>query len=118
MRRDKGDLVISFQLSRPLTRNVEGAVTAFGWRADRVFGAMPKLQIKAGALRHTVYDQNQKLSPETVTVIRDTEQLMVRIPLRVLGAPQRLLLSARTYQGDFPLDWAAWRIIELEPPSP
>jgi hypothetical protein len=35
----------------------------------------------------------------------------------VLGNPHRLFTSARTYIADLPLDWVAWRILELRKPG-
>jgi hypothetical protein len=48
-----------------------------------------------------------------VAIDRQARQITVRIPLKALGDPQRVLTSARTYIGDVPLNTASWRVANL-----
>jgi hypothetical protein len=48
-----------------------------------------------------------------VSVTRAPGQITLRVPLAVLGDPQRILFSARTYLGDVPLDSTEWRALSL-----
>ena len=104
---------ITIEISRPLAETVSASVHACGYRADQAFGQEPKLYIKIGALDHDVYDQKRRLPDASVTVTRQRREISVRIPLRALGNPERVLTSARTYLGDVPLDTVAWRVVEL-----
>jgi len=110
---ENGQLVLSIKFSRPLAETVEASVYIFGYRRDRPFAQMPKLHVKFGAITHEVYDQERKLSQEILQVERKPRELTLRIPLQILGDPQRILTSAQTYLGDVPLDWASWRVLEL-----
>ena len=85
----------------------------FGYRDDRPFAKMPKLHIGLGELGYAVYDQGRKIDHKTVEVHRHLKQITVSVPLELLGKPQRILTSARTYLGEVPLDWVSWRVLKL-----
>jgi hypothetical protein len=102
-------------LSKPLAEAVSASFFAFGYRDDRPFEQMPKLRINIGELRHDVLDQTRKLPEVTVQVQRHDRELILRIPLKAMGNPQRVLTCVHTYLGEDPLDWAEWRILEMEP---
>lgn len=104
---------ITIALSRPLAEAVWAEVQVDGHRADRDFAAMPKLKIKVGRTAHLVLNRRETLPPDAVTVSRSLKDIEVRVPLRLAGNPERLLVSARTYLGDLPLDWVSWRMVDL-----
>lgn len=112
--REKDQLVIRVRLSRPLARAVELTVQAFGYRADKPFRDMPKIRVELGELHVRVLDQSRVLPEVGISVERKGRDVSVRIPLAVLGDPQRILTSVHAYLGDVPLDWVAWREIDLD----
>ncbi len=85
----------------------------FGYRPDEPFAAMPKIHVKVGELSVAVYDQSRRLTDSGVQVSRDAHSIELRVPLALLGDPDRALVYARTYLGDLPLDSAAWRVLDL-----
>ncbi|HTS17012.1 MAG TPA: PIG-L deacetylase family protein [Verrucomicrobiae bacterium] len=113
--RDSDDLVMQVRLSRPLGNAVSASIFAFGYRDSWPFEQMPKLRINVGALHHDVLDQTRKLPPETIKFHREDRELTVRIPLKAMNNPQRVLTCVHTYLGEDPLDWAEWRILNLTP---
>lgn len=110
---ENGNLVVQVRLSRPLARATELAIQAYGFRPDRPFGEMPKLFIQVGDWSVRVRDQRRLLAPSTVSIERNGREITARIPLAELGGPDRILTGVRTYWGSVPLDWAAWREIDL-----
>jgi hypothetical protein len=60
-----------------------------------------------------ILDQQRSVSGSGITVIRKSKEITIRVPLKVLGNPKRILTSATTYLGNVSLDWASWRILEL-----
>ncbi len=112
---EKDRLVLSFALSKPLAQGVGASIYIFGYRKDRSFGAMPKVHIKLGVSRYTVYDQTKKLPSDSIEVERKASDLIVKVPWALLGDPQKILTSARTYLGSVPLDWVSWRTVEILP---
>ncbi|MBI3996405.1 MAG: PIG-L family deacetylase [Candidatus Omnitrophica bacterium] len=118
IRLEADNVVVSIAFSRPLVEAVQSSVYLFGYRTDRLFAQMPKIHVKLWALDYGVYDQDRKLAKSSVTVSRQPKQITIRVPLDLLGRPQRLLTSARTYLGNVPLDWSSWRIMFIDDRRP
>ncbi len=112
---ENGALVLTFELSRPLGKAVGASVYLFGWRADRSFAQMPKIRVRLHAVGHEVQDNGVPVPHRGVVVSRRERHIRVQVPLADLGDPERLLLSARTYLADVPLDWLSWRVMDLRP---
>ncbi len=110
----KDNLVFSIKLSRPLGETVGVSVYIFGYRKDRPFAQMSKIHIKLGSIRHEIYDQKHKISPDVIKVTREAKKITLEIPFEILGNPQRILTSTQTYWGKMPLDWVSWRTLEIE----
>jgi len=110
---EDGTLVLSLDLTHPLAREVGSSVYLFGYRSDRPFPEMPKLHVELGALSHKLYDQHREIPWERIGVTRAGRRIDIRVPLDMMGNPQRVLTSAKTYAGDIPLDWAAWRVLDV-----
>ncbi|TAN39203.1 MAG: PIG-L family deacetylase [Verrucomicrobia bacterium] len=116
--RDQDALVFAVELSRPLAKTVQASFSAFGWRHDAAFAAMPKIRVELGEFHYNVFDQTRQLPSETVTLERHAREIMVHIPLKLLGDPERVLATARTYLADLPLDAEAWRVLDLRATAP
>jgi LmbE family N-acetylglucosaminyl deacetylase len=110
---NKGALEVRVVLSRPLAETTAVSIYAFGYRSDTPFEKMAKLHIKIGSLSHQVLDQSRPLNSDACSVTRNTREVEGRIPLPLLGDPEKILLSVRTYAGRIPLDWVSWRELEL-----
>jgi len=65
-------------------------------------------------LSFSVYDKNRRLPQDVVQVKRNPNDVTITVPLKLLGDPQKILSSARTTLGNFPLDNASWVVIELQ----
>jgi LmbE family N-acetylglucosaminyl deacetylase len=116
IRLEDGRLVLSVAYSRPLAEDAAISIFAFGYRADTPFGRMPKLHVKFGAVRHRVFDRMKELPARAVEVTRRPREIVLKIPLVLLGKPEKILTSAHSYMGSVPLDWVAWRILALDAP--
>ncbi|MGC8781960.1 MAG: hypothetical protein ACP5UQ_13955, partial [Anaerolineae bacterium] len=113
VRREGNDLELVAMLSKPLAKGVALSAYLFGYRPDRPFASMPKIHVRVGELADSVSDQTRELEDTGVQVRRDARAIMLRVPLALLGGPDRVLLYARTYLGELPLDSAAWQVIYL-----
>ncbi|MBN1505684.1 MAG: hypothetical protein JW955_02495 [Sedimentisphaerales bacterium] len=47
------------------------------------------------------------------TTMLSSELPKARVTSESMGNPQRILISAKTCAGDIPLEWAAWRILDV-----
>jgi hypothetical protein len=115
LRLEHGELILTQRFSRPLLELVQAAVYCFGYRPDRPFAEMPKIRVVIGANQIECYDQTRKVENSGVTVARNRNLVTVRIPLRLLGDPQRILLSTTTYRNANPMDFISWRVVDLRP---
>jgi hypothetical protein len=106
-------LVVTINLSRPLAKAVEMSLSVFGYRPDRPFETMPKVQVRSGAVGHRIYDDGTEMRSSDIRVARHPKQIETRIPLRALDHPDRILTDARTYLEDVPLDWISWRTLRV-----
>jgi hypothetical protein len=110
---EQGCFTLAVQFSRPLSPNVGAAVYLFGYRRDRPFAQMPKLVVTLKVLTHNVRDGSRPLPKSAVDVAREPNGFVIRAPLDLLGNPELLMGSARTYAGKVPLDWIAWRVLRV-----
>jgi LmbE family N-acetylglucosaminyl deacetylase len=111
-------LILSLDLTHPLAREIGSSVYLFGYRSDRPFPEMPKIHIELGAIGQEVYDGHRLIPRDRILVTRAGRRIDIRVPLGTLGHPQRILTSATTYAGEVPLDWAAWRILDVANVTP
>jgi hypothetical protein len=105
------NVVFSIKFLKPLARGVNISAYFFGYRNDTLFQKMPKIRVEVGAFGHMVYDQNRKLSPSSVKVVRRQKEIVLYMPLEVIGYPQRILTSATSRMAEVPLDLASWRTL-------
>ena len=63
---------------------------------------------------YTLYDQARRIEQASVRVKRTPNEVTVAVPLKLLGNPDKILTSARTYLGNVPLDNASWIAVELD----
>jgi len=113
VRIEGANLVVDLELSQPLDPTVASSIYVFGYRHDRPFAEMPKLQIRLSEARCAVLDQAAELPADAVRVVRQAGRIGVSIPLAALGGPQRVLTSVRTSLGFVPLDQAPWRVLTV-----
>ena len=110
---EKDRVVLRMELSRPLVRTVDFTASIFGYRGDKPFGEMPKIHVNADITACAILDQNRPLPIDSSEVVRSAKTITIRIPLSILGNPEKILTSARTKLGDIPMDWVSWRILEV-----
>jgi hypothetical protein len=75
---------------------------------------MPKLFMDLSASGYKLYDHGQELPVDSVTVSGTPTRSEVRVPLALLGDPERALVSAQTSIGDVPLDNIPWVFLILK----
>ena len=114
LRWEPKNLIVTIGLSKPLAQDVEASIFFFGYNNKIPFGQMPKINVRLGVLSYSVYDQNKRLPQEVVQVKRSPNDVTITVPLKLLGDPQKILSSARTTLGNFPLDNASWVVNLIE----
>jgi len=110
------ELVFAVELETPLEGDVHAKVWTMGYRADTPFGEMPKLFMDLSAAGYKLYDRGRELPPGSVTVIGTPTRSEVRVPLALLGDPEKIMVSSQTSIGDVPLDNIPWVFLALNQP--
>lgn len=117
---DGANLTVVCKFSRPVPAKAATSLRFYGWRQDAPFGQMPKIHVRMAARKvKGVTDLDRKLDPGAVTVPAGLlgDEVGVTVPLELLGNPEKLLVSASVSSGEMPLDWAAWRAVDLGAPG-
>ncbi len=114
IRWQEGELVVDIECTRPLPARARLSVFAFGYRSDKPFGEITKLQVVIEPEGHQVWDQNREVPADGVGVERRGQEFAVRIPLRVIGDPEKVFIGTQTHGEDVHLDMLPWRILDLQ----
>ncbi len=107
------NLVVSVETSRPLMKTVSLSVYLFGYRNDISFEKMPKIHISFSTEGYKVFDKGNLFTKQSVKVVSSRREKKILVPLALMGYPEAIFTSARTYTAKVPLDWVSWRIIEV-----
>jgi len=107
------ELVFAVELEQPLAGNVHARAWTMGYRGDTPFEDMPKIYMDLSADGYKIYDRGKELPADSVTVTGTPTRSEVRVPLALLGDPERVLVSAQTSVGDVPLDNIPWVFLNI-----
>lgn len=109
-----GDFLIMMSLSRKISFDFEIVVSILGYRQDRDFASMPKISLNVGAGGVRLKEKKKSVFIKDVRLDYQKNSLVLKIPLKVLGDPSRILISVNAHKTELPFDETAWRIIELQ----
>lgn len=109
----RNQMEIGMDLQEPLLEGSAVSLSAFGYRPDAPFSALPKLELRIEPLSYTVRDQGRLLPRAMAWASAAGKRLTARIPLASLGDPRRLFLQIRTSSPRTPLGQTPWWIVEL-----
>ena len=107
-------LIIFLDLTGPLMDTSEFSVYLFGYKDVRDFSVMPKIHIKVSSLDFDLYDQQTKLSKDSLDIKRDSDKMTLSIPVDVLENPDKIIMGTKLYEGELLVDWSPWRVIDVK----
>ncbi len=111
---DGQNLTLTFRFRQPVAPPVALSVRLFGYRADTRFGDMPKIEIKAEPAGDLAVLDLDTPVPATVEIVPGPEnEISLRVPLALLGNPQKLLVGAKLVKGSLPIDGVPWLALDL-----
>jgi LmbE family N-acetylglucosaminyl deacetylase len=111
---ENGDLVFTVELEEPLAEDVVAKIWMMGYRSDTAFQDMPKLFVEISSDEVQIFDGNMELPPGSVFVTESPTRIELRVPLTLLGEPDRILMSVQTHFGEVPLDNVPWVYLKIE----
>ena len=109
-----GEFLIKMFLSRKISFDFEVVISLLGYRKDRDFSSMPKVSLNVGAGGLRLKEKKQSVFIKDVRLDYQNDSPVLKIPLKVLGNPSRLLISVNAHKTELPFDETAWRIIEFQ----
>jgi len=107
-------LIFTINFSKPLRKGVSSSLYLFGYSKNVPFNKMPKIHIQIGEKSINITDKNKKLNNNSINITNKRNQVIIDIPLKILNYPDKLFTSVRTNLKTIPLDYAPWRIIDLQ----
>jgi LmbE family N-acetylglucosaminyl deacetylase len=113
IRLEGNDLVFSIAFSAPLEGDVKATASFYGYRSDRPFAEMPKLQVVFDRTGYKVLERGQQVRESALQVKANATSAEIRIPLAFLGDPEHLLFSSRVQTGEVPLSVEPWLALDL-----
>jgi LmbE family N-acetylglucosaminyl deacetylase len=109
-----GKLLVRFQLKKKIEKNFGVSIFLIGHNRKTNFSKMPKLYIRADSLGLHVRDKKQPIPVKDIEIETQDNKLTLKVPLVLIGNPDRILSCARTHPNILPLDEIAWRVIYLQ----
>jgi len=85
----------------------------FGYSEKTPFAKMPKIRIFAKGKRLKSFDGMNLIIPEGASLERNAKAITLKVPLSILGNPDYILASIKTYGGTLPVDATAFRKIRI-----
>jgi LmbE family N-acetylglucosaminyl deacetylase len=112
--RQGSDLLIRLDLRQEISREIGLTIYLLGYSPKTPFSEMPKISLDLNLSGLTVKDKKKRLPSKDVIFTSAGKVVTFKIPLSLLGDPDRILSSAKTSVFNLTLDETAWRILELK----
>jgi len=108
------NLFIRLVLKRSIDKDFGIPIFLLGYSKKTDFALMPKIRLSIDFFGLHVREKKQPVFIKDVQLSSKGKTLIIKVPLSVLGNPERILSYARTRIGALAYDRSSWRIIELE----
>jgi LmbE family N-acetylglucosaminyl deacetylase len=107
-------LLVRFQLKRNIAKDLGVSIFLIGYNYATDFSKMPKLYIRVDSLGLHVTDKKKPIEVKDIEIEAQDHIFILKVPLRLLGDPDRIFSCARTHPNELPLDEISWRVLYLE----
>lgn len=114
--RQGDDIIAQVTLRNRLGKRANVHLHLFGYRQGEDFASLPKIHINVTPIGSVhVFDGSRRLREDDVTVSGIGNQLIIRLPLRLLGErkPDYLFAATRANLGEVAADDTAWHLFSL-----
>lgn len=86
----------------------------FGYRKDAAFADMPKIFLILHNGNLSIFNGKNSLQTDSVTYETNKENIVLKIPLQLLGNPEKALVSAHIFSKAVPYVQSVWRQFEFK----
>ena len=109
-----GNYIFAVDLDELLADNLVAKIWMMGYRGDTAFQDMPKIFMTISSGEVKILDGDGELPPDSVSISEKPSRVELRVPLSLLGDPERVLMSVQTHFGDVPLDNEPWVFLKID----
>jgi len=85
----------------------------FGYSYKTPFAQMPKIRIITKYNRFKVFDARKMIKAEDIESQLNPKDLILKVPLKILGEPDFVLASVKSYAGVLPVNTVSFRKINI-----
>ncbi len=107
-------ILIRIEKAEEINRRFSFMLYLFGYSYETPFASMPKIRIIAGYNKFKVFDGKSMLKPQGISLQLSSNALILKVPLQVLGNPEFILSSMRSYGWPLPADVTGFRKIDIK----
>jgi len=107
-------LTISINKKKEAGYKLSGLIYIFGYSKKTAFAKMPKIRILTKGNRFKIFDGRKIVDPKGASLEYKRSELILKIPLKILGNPDFILTAVKTYSGILRTDTSAFRKINLK----
>ncbi|MDD4953844.1 MAG: PIG-L family deacetylase [Candidatus Omnitrophica bacterium] len=86
----------------------------FGYSAEIPFAQMPKIRIITKNTKFRVFDRKKMIANKDISLQFGVNTLVLKLPLGLLGNPDFILASIKSYSGTLPISATAFRKISIK----
>jgi LmbE family N-acetylglucosaminyl deacetylase len=106
-------LLVRIDKTKRLNRRFSTLLYLFGYSRKTPFAQMPKMRIFTKHKRFKVFVGKKRVKAEGINLEINDRVLILEIPLKILGEPDYILTSVKTYAGTLPIDAISFRKINI-----
>ncbi|MBI5145402.1 MAG: PIG-L family deacetylase [Candidatus Omnitrophica bacterium] len=106
-----GHLLICIEKNQELDKRFAIMAYLFGYSKNKAFAEMPKIRIITRHNRIKIFDGRKIIKPEGISLTLEPKVFVLRVPLKVLGEPDFILGSMKSYGGSLPVEAVSLRKI-------
>jgi len=106
--------IVRLDKPKKLSKNFGAILHIFGYNKDIPFAHMPKIRIITRGKSYKVFSSKNKVIDSGVNLDFGRNYLVIKVPLKLLGQPDYLLLGLKDYHGNLPIDVVAFRKIKIK----
>lgn len=111
----EGDfLTIRLGLKRRIDQAFGISIYLLGYNKMKNFSEMPKIHIDLNIKGINVKDRFGIIDKKDFNYYYQGNEMILKVPLKVIGMPDFILSHIKTHSGDINLDDTAWRVLEIK----
>lgn len=106
-------ILIRIEKAREFDSRFNIMLYLFGYSYNTPFTSMPKIRIISKHKRFKVFNGATMIEPDGVSLELNSNVLILKVPLKVLGAPEFILTCVKAHGGVLPVDATGFRKIDI-----